>query len=95
MLHSDDGRNIVIRPLVYVSEELTAKFARDHDVPIIGCSCPYQGMTNHRRKYVKELISKIEADAPNVKSSMLSAMGRIHTRHLWQTKNNDSSKIQG
>lgn len=90
MLLSDDGRNTVIRPLVYVSEELTAAFAAENNVPIIGCSCPYQGMTNHRRKYVKDLISKIESDAPNVKSSMLSAMGRIHMRHLWQTTINPS-----
>ncbi len=90
LLHSDDGRNIVIRPLVYVSEELTASFARDKGVPIIACSCPYQGMASHRRRYVKELISKIEQDIPNVKSSMLSAMGRVHTRHLWQTLDKNS-----
>ena len=94
MLRSDDGRNTVIRPLVYVSEELTAAFAVENNVPIIGCSCPYQGMTNHRRKYVKDLISKIESDAPNVKSSMLSAMGRIHTRHLFQTNRNKTSETQ-
>lgn len=82
-LLSDDRRNVIIRPLVYVDESLTAAFAQERKVPLLGCSCPYQGMTNQRRKWVKNLISKIELETPNVKSSMLSAMGRVHTRHLW------------
>lgn len=88
-LKSDDQRNTVIRPLVYVDESLTDKFARDHDAPILGCSCPFQGTTNQKRKWTKNLISKLELEAPNIKSSMLSAMGRVHTRHLLCAENTD------
>lgn len=95
-LLSDDKRNMVIRPLVYVSEKLTTIFSKEKNVPVLGCSCPYQGMANHRRKWVKHLISEIELDAPNVKSSMLSAMGRVHTRHLWQQmEKNDHAGRKG
>ncbi|MDD3473300.1 MAG: tRNA 2-thiocytidine(32) synthetase TtcA [Syntrophaceae bacterium] len=90
-LLSDDGRNIVIRPLVYVSEDLTSKFALENSLPIVGCSCPYMGMANRRRDWVKNLISKIEMEAPNVKSSMLSAMGRVRSRHLWDLSKYDHS----
>ncbi|MDD3473399.1 MAG: ATP-binding protein, partial [Syntrophaceae bacterium] len=84
-LEADDKRNIVIRPLVYVNERQTKAFAIENKVPLLDCSCPFEGGSNHRRKWVKNLISQIEKDAPNVKSSMLSAMGRIHARHLLQT----------
>src|SRR5690606_35680985 len=42
-LVSDDGRHVVIRPLVYVLEEEARAYAKAADLPIIGCCCPACG----------------------------------------------------
>ena len=81
-LLADDRRNRIIRPLVYVREGLTRQYAQDAGVPIVGCSCGFQGMTASRRRWIKELLSQIESEVPEVKSSLLAAMGRVQHRHL-------------
>ncbi len=81
-LLADDGRNRIIRPLVYVKEEATRECARLLGVPLLGCSCPYQGMLGSRRHWMKRLLSQIEKEVPDVKSNLLAAMGRVRHRHL-------------
>jgi tRNA 2-thiocytidine biosynthesis protein TtcA len=81
-LVADDGKNRIIRPLVYVKEEMTRQFARIVGVPIAGCSCPFQGMVSSRRHWVKKMISEIEHEIPDVKANILAAMGRVRHRHL-------------
>jgi len=81
-LLSDDGRNRIIRPLVYVKEEMTRACAKALGVPILGCFCSYQGMSGSRREWVKSLVTDIEKEAPDVRSNLLAAMARVHSRHL-------------
>jgi tRNA 2-thiocytidine biosynthesis protein TtcA len=82
-LLSDDGRNRVIRPLVYVKEFMTGDFARASGFPILHCFCSYEGMSGTRRQWVKSLLTEIEKDAPDVKSNLLASMGRVRHRHLF------------
>jgi tRNA 2-thiocytidine biosynthesis protein TtcA len=42
-LVSDNGRHVVIRPLVYVTEAEALKYAKASALPIIGCCCPACG----------------------------------------------------
>lgn len=79
---ADDGVNRIIRPLVYVKEDLTRECAKILEVPILGCFCSYQGMSGSRRHWIKGLLSSIESRVPNVRSSLLTAMGRVRHRHL-------------
>ncbi|MGO9572010.1 MAG: ATP-binding protein [Desulfomonilaceae bacterium] len=81
-LLADDGKNTVIRPLLYVKEELTRQCAQSLGVPIVGCSCAYQGMSGSRRQWVKELLNHIEEEVPHVRSNLLASMGRVRHRHL-------------
>lgn len=81
-LMADDGRNRIIRPLVYVTEDMTRECAQSLGVPILGCFCTYQGMSGTRRQWIKALLAQIEKEVPDVKSSLLRSMGRIHHRHL-------------
>jgi tRNA 2-thiocytidine biosynthesis protein TtcA len=86
-LQADDGKNTIIRPLAYVKEESTRRCARSLGVPILGCSCPYQGMSGSKRQWVKELLNRIEEEVPHVRSNLLASMGRVRHRHLltaWQ-----------
>lgn len=81
-LAADDGRNTVIRPMVYVRETLTRECALMLRVPILGCACDCHGMKGNRRQWVKALLDKLEKDIPDIRSNLLGAMSRVHARHL-------------
>jgi tRNA 2-thiocytidine biosynthesis protein TtcA len=90
-LIADNHVNTVIRPLVYVKEDMTRAAAQAMGVPIIGCGCTYQGMSGSRRHWVKKLLTSIEQEVPDVKSHLLSAMGRVRARHLLPCRTEDQS----
>ena len=80
-LASNDGRNTVIRPLAYAAEADIARFAELMRFPIIPCDlCGSQ--ENLQRQRVKRLVDELARDIPNVRSSLLSAMGNLHPSHL-------------
>jgi tRNA 2-thiocytidine biosynthesis protein TtcA len=80
-LTSDDGRNIVIRPLVYCDEHNIAELADTLRAPILPCDlCGSQ--ENLQRKQVKRLIAELHEQNPNVRGSLFSAMSNVVTSHL-------------
>ncbi|HWK10173.1 MAG TPA: hypothetical protein VNR64_08990, partial [Vicinamibacterales bacterium] len=81
-LVSDNGQHVVIRPLVYLTEAEAMKYAKASGLPIIGCCCPACGDLSLQRQRVKRLIAQLEVDHPEIKSSMLRALGNIAPRHL-------------
>jgi tRNA 2-thiocytidine biosynthesis protein TtcA len=79
-LHADDGVNVVIRPMVYCAEDDLAAFAAIQEFPILPCNlCGSQD--NMQRKRVKALISELERDIPNIRASMLAAVGNVRPTH--------------
>ena len=81
-LVSDNARHVVIRPLVYVSEQEAMEYALASELPIIGCCCPACGDLSLQRQRLKRLIGELEREHPGVKSSMLKALQNVHPRHL-------------
>ena len=81
-LVSDNQAHIVIRPLVYVTEAEARAYAKESALPIIGCCCPACGDLSLQRQRVKRLVMELEREHPNVKASMLKALGNVMPRHL-------------
>jgi len=80
-LRSDDGRNTVIRPLVYCAEEEIAAFAALKGFPIVPCDvCGSQPQL--RRARVKRLLAELAAEHPSLKANLLNALGHVVPSHL-------------
>ena len=81
VLRSDDGRNTVIRPLSYCRESDIAAYAAEREFPLIPCDlCGSQ--TDLKRASMKRLVAEIEKEIPNVRASMLTALGSAVPSHL-------------
>ncbi len=84
-LRSDDGRNVVIRPLLYSAEDTILQFATSMGAPIIPCGfCDQQD--GLMRTQVKDLLSRLEALSPRAKSSMFAALKNVRPSHLLDQK---------
>lgn len=80
-LLSDDGRNIVIRPLAYCREADIAEFSRLMDFPIIPCNlCGSQ--PNLQRQVVKEMLAEWEKKHPGRLESMFRAVTKVAPSQL-------------
>ncbi len=92
VLRSTDGRNTVIRPLAYCRESEITAFAELRQFPIIPCDlCGSQ--PNLQRARINRLVTDLERDIPNIRSSMLTALGNTIPSHLLDHKLFDFRKL--
>lgn len=83
-LQSDDGRNVVIRPLAYVKETDLEKYAELREFPIIPCNlCGSQ--PNLKRAEMKALIREWDKRFPGRVDNMFNALGNVVPSHLMDT----------
>jgi len=87
-LVSDDGKHVVIRPLCYVPEKDTVRWAQYQNCPIIPCNlCGSQD--GLQRVAVGELLREWDKKFPGRVESMFRAMGHIVTTHMMDPELHD------
>lgn len=80
-LVSDDGRNVVIRPLAYVSEPDLEAWAELQAFPIIPCTlCGSQ--ENLQRKQMKAMLKDWEKKFPGRVENIFAALQTVAPSHL-------------
>jgi tRNA 2-thiocytidine biosynthesis protein TtcA len=80
-LLSDDGRNVVIRPMCYAAEEDIGAFAAEMRFPVVPCDlCGSQ--PNLQRQRVKALLKELSGEHPAVKGNLLHALATVVPSHL-------------
>ena len=84
-LISDDGKQIVIRPLAYCKEKDIERYAIVKEFPIIPCNlCGSQ--PNLQRQVVKEMLNTWDRQYPGRLETMFSAMQNITLSHMCDPK---------
>ena len=80
-LKSDDGRNVVIRPLAYSRENDIAAYATEKQFPIIPCTlCGSQ--ENLQRKQVRRMMQDWEKNDPARLEHIFSALTNVQPSQL-------------
>ncbi len=92
-LVSDDGKNIVIRPMAYVCEKDLIRCAQVRDFPIIPCTlCGSQ--ENLQRKQVGNMLREWDKKFPGRLENMFASLQNIVPSHLMDSKQHDFRNIR-
>ncbi|NLC00749.1 MAG: tRNA 2-thiocytidine(32) synthetase TtcA [Pseudomonas formosensis] len=83
-LRSDDGRNVVIRPLAYCNEKDIEAYSVFKEFPIIPCNlCGSQ--ENLQRQVVKEMLRSWERETPGRVENIFRALRNVQPSQLADT----------
>jgi tRNA 2-thiocytidine biosynthesis protein TtcA len=82
--HSRDKEFRLIRPLVFVAEDLTRRYAESLGAPVVPCGCSQK--TGTVRRAIRDVFGNLENEYPNLKEHMLAAMGNIQPSRLLDPK---------
>lgn len=83
-LATNDGQNIVIRPLAYCMEKDIASYSRQMGFPIIPCDlCGSQ--ENLQRQKVKDMLQAWEREQPGRINNIFRALTNVEPSHLADT----------
>jgi tRNA 2-thiocytidine biosynthesis protein TtcA len=74
----------LIRPLVFVTEDITTRFAETLGAPVIPCGCSQK--TGTVRRSLRDILGELEKEHPRLKESLLSAMSNIQADRLLDTR---------
>jgi tRNA 2-thiocytidine biosynthesis protein TtcA len=92
-LVSDDGRHVVIRPLVYCEEADLEAYAELQQFPIIPCTlCGSQ--ENLQRKQVAAMLRDWQKRHPGRAESIFNALSNVVTTHLLDRRLQDFAAIR-
>ncbi len=79
---AENSKHTVIRPLVYVEEATIKSYSDLMQFPIIHCSCPAVATSDQKRQRMKQLVSALATEIPEIRNSMIAAIGNINPHNL-------------
>lgn len=77
---SRSGDFRLIRPLVYVSEDITEAYAAECGLPVTPCVCSFK--TGTARSKIRGFLSQLKEDNPHVGENLLASMAHLDTARL-------------
>jgi tRNA 2-thiocytidine biosynthesis protein TtcA len=77
----DSGDITVIRPMVYLAENDIKTAVQQAGIKTVACTCPVAD-ADHQRQRMKRLLKELEQEIPQIKNSLLAALGNVQLRHL-------------
>lgn len=93
ILRSDDGNNIVIRPLAYVRESETERFAKIQNYPVTSKGLCGAG-ENLKRQEIKDLIKTWDREFPGRIYNLFMSLQRVSPSHLMDSRLYDFQHFQ-
>jgi len=76
------GKLHIIRPLVYIEEDLVKKFAAEQEFPTFRNPCPTAG--NSKRAFIKKLLADLEKDYPAIKKNVWHSLFHPKSDYLFR-----------
>ncbi|MBU0993258.1 MAG: tRNA 2-thiocytidine(32) synthetase TtcA [Proteobacteria bacterium] len=80
-LVSNDGHNVVIRPMCYVEEEKIIAYKEAAGIPVMTCD-PCESQDKAQRQKMKTLLKGLESTYPGLEAILLKSMKNIKPSRL-------------
>lgn len=77
----------LIRPMIMLKEVDITCYCRDYNLPVYKSCCPANKQT--RREYVKDVLSKIAQDVPNIRQMIFTAITHPERNNLFDKLKKD------
>ncbi len=78
------GKLHIIRPLVYLREELVKKYSKERHFPVLENGCPTSRTS--KRVYIKKLLDELEKDNKEIRDNLYKAMSHVKPDYLLSQK---------
>lgn len=82
----------LIRPLVFVNEEITSAYAAAMGCPVIPCGCSER--TGTVRKSIRGMFKEIEVEHPHMQETLLTAIGNINPARMLDVRYLDLDGVE-
>ncbi|MGL5822293.1 MAG: tRNA 2-thiocytidine biosynthesis TtcA family protein [Sarcina sp.] len=82
--YMDKNKITLIRPMVFIEENMIIRQAKENNYPIIKNPCPADGKTN--RQDMKELIRKLDKEMPGFKRNLFKSLTNSEQMFMWDTE---------
>jgi len=83
----------IIRPLIYVGEDIIKEYAIKKDFPLISCFCPLYN-NNLRRKKIKKMLSEFEKNDPEIKGCLFRSLSNYNGDFMLDLNYNSTLKYR-
>ena len=74
------GKFKILRPMVFVEEEMVKKFCRERNTPIIEQDCPTDG--HSKRQFIKDWLDELEGNVPGAIANIFASMRRVNMDYM-------------